>query len=836
MKLRLNHLSRRNLLLVIVCLFALTTVTSIVFRRSNALVGQFTAPELAPQSAEAEQDDFIEPDGEKAREDPFGREDWFYFQRAYPFESLPEAGRRLAWDAALDEQARFRTQASAADPKWLSIGPSPTRSAFPDNWGLTSGRINTVAISPADPKLILIGGSTGGIWRSTDGGETFVTVTDDQVDLAVGSIAFAPSEPNTVYAGMGDARGGYLGSGVLKSTDAGLTWQRINNQTLREPGRNYRVVVDPKDASRVYLAQRTQVINGTAFSSGLNVSTDGGVNWRLTWRGIARDVALQPGNPQIVYAAFSRVDEPGSLPPGLYKSSDRGETWTQLYATPYVTNGTADVRVALSKANPQRIYVYTGGVLNNSADLRVMVSDDGGATWTKRGSVEEIDLGQFGYNTYIEADPENADTVYVGARDVFKSTDAGRTWVNLNNAFKLDGTYTPRVSNAHPDQHALTFSPQSSTTLYLGNDGGLYKSEDGGRTYRSLNSTLSLTQFVGYQLHPTRPDISYGGTQDNGNQVRAGNSGQWNEFFGGDGGNCVINPLDPSQIFMTYILGTIIRFGNNGERPERIVGNELFFGESQRSPRIAFYPPFTGNGVDSTLYFGTWRLFISRDLGNTWYAPGWGFDLTRGVTTAGADVLTAIGVSGANPDVIYTGSALGRVMVTANRGVTWRDVTAGLPNRFIKSLTVSRNTPTMAYLTVSGFNSGHVYRTTNSGATWTDLSANLPNIPANAFLIDPKDEQTLYVGTDIGVFRSTNGGASWQLFNNGIPPVIINAFSAQASGLIQVATYGRGAFELSQPTQAENGGTDRAGTRGAENTSRSGARGRAINPARKSHD
>jgi photosystem II stability/assembly factor-like uncharacterized protein len=142
----------------------------------------------------------------------------------------------------------------------------------------------------------------------------------------------------------------------------------------------------------------------------------------------------------------------------------------------------------------------------------------------------------------------------------------------------------------------------------------------------------------------------------------------------------------------------------------------------------------------------------------------------------------------------------------------------------------------MAYLTVSGFNSGHVYRTTNSGATWTDLSANLPNIPANAFLIDPKDEQTLYVGTDIGVFRSTNGGASWQLFNNGIPPVIINAFSAQASGLIQVATYGRGAFELSQPTQAENGGTDRAGTRGAENTSRSGARGRAINPARKSHD
>jgi photosystem II stability/assembly factor-like uncharacterized protein len=189
-------------------------------------------------------------------------------------------------------------------------------------------------------------------------------------------------------------------------------------------------------------------------------------------------------------------------------------------------------------------------------------------------------------------------------------------------------------------------------------------------------------------------------------------------------------------------------------------------------------------------------LFVSTNLGNSWVAPAGDTDLTKGFTTRGADVLSAIGVSSANPNIIYTGSVQGKAMATSDGGATWRDVTQGLPDRSITSLTPDPAESGTAYATLSGFQAGHVFRTTDSGATWTNISSGLPDIPANCFLIDPIDPQTFYLGTDIGVFRSTDRGAAWRDFNRGIPPVVIHEFSAQSSGLIQVATYGRGIYEI----------------------------------------
>jgi photosystem II stability/assembly factor-like uncharacterized protein len=210
---------------------------------------------------------------------------------------------------------------------------------------------------------------------------------------------------------------------------------------------------------------------------------------------------------------------------------------------------------------------------------------------------------------------------------------------------------------------------------------------------------------------------------------------------------------------------------------------------------MAFYPPFEGNARDSTLYFGTWRLFVSHDLGNNWNAPAGATDLTRGLTERGPDVLTAIGVSSTDTNVVYTGSLMGRAMTSTDGGVTWRDITAGLPERSITSFTADPSSAGTAFVTLSGFGAGHVFRTTDAGATWTGLSSGLPDVPANAFLIDPLDPNTLYCGTDVGVFRSLDLGASWREFNRGIPPVVIHEFAAQSSGLIQVATYGRGIYE-----------------------------------------
>lgn len=756
----------------------------------------FQPVETEPQAAAFNPPQIEERD---EHEDVEGRLDWFFFQRAYPFDTLPEDARRAAWLARPRPDTRAAQQAA-----WTPIGPFPTDSAFPNNWGMTSGRINALAVSPANPNLILVGASTGGIWRSTDGGATFRPVTDSQVDLAIGSIAFAPSNSSIVYAGLGDARGGsgsrYFGTGVLKSTDGGQSWTRINNETLRA-GSASRIAVNPSNPNEVYLAQYVQLIpnNGTGnFAAGFYRSTDGGVNWTRPLPGLARDLALHPTAPGTLYLAMSRVDT-GGLLPGVYRSTDSGVTWTRIYASPYTSP--TNIKVSTTPADPRRLYVLIGGTLNGATEIRVELSTDNGSTFTNLGA-EDVDNGQFSYNCYLEVSPADVNTLYLGTRDIYKSTDGGLTYSNVTKNFSAEGVdgcttaggcYHPRQSNAHPDQHVLTFAPNNPAVFYAGNDGGLWRSTDAGATFQNLNATLVLTQFVGLSLNPIDPALSYGGSQDNGSQRRLTTpENRWSEFSAGDGGRSVVNPLNPAMVFSTYVRGSISRYINNGQTFNSTVGSEARFGESATNPRIAFYPPFTGNGVDNTLYFGTWRLFTSTDNGATWIAPADMTDLTKG----GTDVLSAIAVARSNPKVIYTGSSQGGARVSKDGGTNWTDITTGLPNRSITHLAVHPANPQEAYLTVSGYNTGHVFKTTDAGANWQDVSGNLPNIPTNALLYDPLDLNTLYIGTDIGVFRGATNGTTWSTFNNGLPPVVVMAFTAQTSGRIQLATYGRGAYEL----------------------------------------
>lgn len=743
----------------------------------------------APLSPEAQESE------EGFNEDPGGREDWFFFQRAYPFNTIPVDARRKAWDSrpkkllALGNQDQLKI---ADPPRWQLIGPAPTDSAVPFNWGVTSGRLNAIAVSPADPQLVLVGASTGGIWRSTDGGGRFVPVTDDQVDLAVGSIAFSKSNPAIVYSGMGDTKNNYLGTGVLKSTDAGQTWVRINNSTLPAPATVAKIEVAPDNPNRVYLAQFARQVGDRLFSAGFYLSTDGGVNWNRTLPGLPRDLVIDQANPQTLYLAMLRVDQSGNPPPGLYRSTDGGNSWANIFASPYIANGTFDVTVAVTPANPKVIYIYTGGI-TSGFDARVVKSTDSGASWTNLGA-KDIDTGQFGYNTYIFVDPTNESTVYIGARDIFRSTNGGLGWTNLNNNFTPSNVFQPSRSNTHPDQHAFTFSPNDPKTIYVGNDGGISKSTDSGNTYISLNSTLALTQSYCLAIDPKNPNLSYTGTQDNGIQMRVGGSTVWKEFFTGDYGDIVINQQDPNILFSNFVFGTIFRFKNG--RAEKQVSRNSTFGESDSRPRIAFLAPLVGNKVNNNLYFGTFRLFISKDLGETWASPAPNTDLTKGITSQGSDVLSVITVSPSNTNVIYTGSAFGQVMFSRDGGANWQQITTGLPNRFITGIAIDPSNPAIAYLSVSGFGSGHVFKTTNSGSTWVDISGNLPDIPTNDLLIDPSTPNIIYAGTDIGVFRSTTEGKTWETFNNGLPPVVIGAFASQPSGQVQLATYGRSAYEL----------------------------------------
>ncbi|MGB9181591.1 MAG: DUF4214 domain-containing protein [Pyrinomonadaceae bacterium] len=727
-------------------------------------------------------------------EDVKGRLNWFMFQRTYPFDSIPVDARRKAWEGRPGKE-KGRDGLESAQSLWQPIGPKATVSLFFSNYGYNSGRINTIAISPADPNLILVGASTGGIWHSTDGGANFTPVSDNQVDLAVGSIAFSKSNPSIVYAGMGDAQTGrYMGTGFLRSTDGGQTWTRVDVSGLPLfPLATNKVEVDPNDSNRVYLSLYGYVNNTTGgnYIGGFYVSTNGGVNWTRTLYGDSYDVVINPANRQTLYIGMDNLVINGSIQTGggLHKSTDSGITWNQIYSAP--AGGVDNIKVAVSPADSQRIYVYSG----NGVSTNLAVSTNGGASWTEK-STTSLDKGQFWYNCYIYADPTNADTVYIGARDVFKSTNGGNTWTNLTHNYS-GNSFQPRSANAHPDQHSLAFYPGNSNVIYIGNDGGLYKTTNGGSTFQSLNDTLSLTQFTSIARHPTNPLISYGGTQDNGTQRRSvATPDQWQDFAGGDGGNTVIDPVNPGNVVTTVYYGLASSWANNGSTYLGGTSNETFGEPTIGYARIGFYPPLVGNGVNSTLYFGTYRLFVNTNPSlnmSAWTAPGGTTDLTKG----GSDVLNAIGVGRSNHNYIYTGSFQGRAMVSTDGGVNWTDITAGLPNRSISDIRVDAGNPSIAYIAFSGFASGHIFKTTNTGASWTDVSGNLPNIPVNAIFIDQNNASIVYLGTDIGVFRSTTGGTSWSSFNDGLPPVIVTGFTANANGQIQIATYGRGAYEMS---------------------------------------
>jgi photosystem II stability/assembly factor-like uncharacterized protein len=485
-----------------------------------------------------------------------------------------------------------------------------------------------------------------------------------------------------------------------------------------------------------------------------------------------------PTEAQTLFLAMGNVVG-GSA--GIYKSTDGGLTWgAPIYTAP--ANSVINIKVAVSLSNPQIIYVFTGG----APTPRLEVTTNGGGMWTNLGSAT-FDVGQFGYNCYVFIHPTDPNTVYIGTRDMWQSTNGGVSFTNITRNFTLSGGYTPFQSKAHPDQHHFYISPGNPNLIYLANDGGIWRSTDGAVSFQSMNATLDLTMFVSIATHPTNPTLSYGGTQDNGTQRRTG-AVSWQEFSTGDGGNTVIDAVDPSIVYTTYVYGSITRWQNNGSSFNGNIGSDAIF----NFDRIAFYPPFTGNGVNSNLYFGTHRLYISTNRGVTWTPPGGETDLTNGGT------LSAIGVSRTDINTIYTGASDGRVMLSTNGGAMWTQRTTGLPNRFIKSIVVSPTNPAVAYLTVSGFDSGHVFKTTDAGLMWNDISNNLPNIPVNTLLIDPQNPTTLYVGTDIGIYRSTNDGATWAGLNTGLPPTIITRLDAQATGLIQAASYGRGAYELSR--------------------------------------
>lgn len=716
----------------------------------------------------------------------FAPSDWFFNQRAYPFDEIPYK----EYFDAMKKKKEFSAAADNTGLDWNFVGPS--------NIG---GRVCAVVADPNNPNIIIIGAAAGGIFKTTNGGNNWTPKTDFAPSLGMGSLEMDPANPNIIYAGTGEsnaATDSYPGYGILKSTDKGDTWNVIG---LSEVLNISEVKVHPLNSNIIYAA-------GLGYRSmspnkGIYKSTNAGVNWNrvlfVTDSTSAIDVDVDPSDINIVYAAmWERIRTPptisktGGITSGLYRSSNGGANWTLLGAAnglpaPLATTGR--INAAVSKTNPSIVYAIYRTTTGNNISA-VYKSTNKGLNWT---SISISGVQSSGFDWYfglIETPPNAPNTVYIGSIDVFRTTNSGSgTWQNITNA------YSGGFEMQHPDQHALWINPNNTQSMILGNDGGVFTTSNGGTNW-SKKYDLPITQYYAGCIDYLNPNKRYGGTQDN------GSSGSinpvvtnWEVLWGGDGFHCAVDYTNSNVIFMESQNGGLVRSLDGGNFFDDITnGIDM--------SRTNWSSPYSMDiQTPSTLYFGSYKLFRTTNRGDTWTAIS--PDLTKG-QNGRLGTLTCISnaVLPNNSRVIYTGADDGRVMVTTNSGTNWTEITTGLPNRYVTDVVADKRNPAIAYVTLSGFNidqrNTHIYRTTNFGATWTNISANLLNVPVNSLIIDYSRDSYLYVGTDAGVFYTSSLGRSWGQLGTGLPNApVFDLIYHQPSSKLVAATHGRSMFEIS---------------------------------------
>jgi photosystem II stability/assembly factor-like uncharacterized protein len=734
------------------------------------------------------------------------RDAWFYGQRAYPHPRIPGGARLRALSELTGMRALESERITPKALKWAAVGPQPIDTPYTDP--IVSGRVTALAVDPTNPQHVYLGGAQGGVWQTTNGGKQWQSLTDGEPTLATGSIALDPATPSTIYIGTGEENfsgDSYYGAGILKSTDGGATWTQYcgpfcgpvaNDGYYGGGARIGGLAVQPGNSNVLLAAVALD------FEDGIYRSTDGGQTWTQVLAGNpGTSVFFDPATPATAYAALGDSFSGGTE--GVFVSTNAGETWTAKNGkgkNALPTGSAGRVVLTLAPSEPQTLYVSLANV-NDGSLLGVYKSSNGGTSWTNL-SAPDYCTPQCSYDNVLGVAPTDPKIVYAGGAyttTLIRTLDSGNTWSQLQSA--QNGGFL------HADMHALAFSADGSR-LYLGNDGGAYsttKIKAASPVFTGLNPSLSLTQFYpGLSIVPGNPGSAIGGTQDNGTVLYSGTP-TWQDVTCGDGGYTAIDPVTTSTMYATCQDIFIEKNTAGG------ASNAWNLAESgiNTSDRVDFIPPMVMDMAHSTtLYFGTYRVYQTTNGASTWNAIS--PDLTNGPSFWG--VVTAIAVAPTDSNTVYAGTGDSNVQVTSNAATgtsaTWTNVTDSgeLPPRVITSLAVDPTTASTAYVGFSGFTGfgdslGHVFQTTNRGASWTDVSGNLPNVPVNAVIINPAKRTQIFVGTDIGVFYSDTSGTSWTSLVDGLPSIAVLGLTLDsATGTLRAATHGRGAWDLKVST------------------------------------
>lgn len=757
----------------------------------NMFAGVAVAAVVVSGIAISQQGPDLPPPGDKSQgeeEQIKERVKWFIHSRGLDKVQRPDRLRGQAVRELRQRQEARTLEVARAGEVWESMGPITMTML---NWtmGRVSGRVAAVAVHPTNESVVYLGAASGGVWKTTNGGTSWTPVFEATGTQSVGAITVDRTNPNIVWVGTGERQSGcanYFGLGAFRSIDGGTTFEARSGAGTTALPLSYvgSIAVHPSNSQTVLVSGEGFCENGTRSAGGVYKTTDGGLSWRRVLTGSGSDVLYDPGNPSIVYAAV------GSS--GVHKSTNGGDTWT-LASSGMVTGSTIGrLRLAMAPSNASTLYAL-------SSSSRLYRTTNGAASWTLQSS--SACEGQCTYNLTLDVHPTSPGALLVGSIRFARSTDGGVTLSYLTTGWGSG-------QKVHQDTHVLRYSRTNGSRFWVGCDGGLWRTDDGGTNYVNLNTNVNLTQFYDIAIDPNDPTRIFGGAQDNSSLRRSG-SQQWNVTrVTGDGFMNLVDPADPNRVFQTSYPSSgrpsIIRSTTGGDPNtfSTLATNGIVSGEP--------FPWVTPLAIlPGTAFVGSHSVYRAAS-GQS--ASSFTWTKVSGNLTGATS--TAISVISATPGsrVVYVGTANGRLHRTSDvlaASVAWSEVTGTFPGGYVSDIAAAPTNVQRVFVTRGAFGLSRLYRSTTGGSTWTAVGSGLPNVPANAVAIDPLEPARVFVGTDIGVYESGNGGDTFVPFSAGLPlGLVVTDLEIDNSPHVLVAgTYGRGAYRVNLASGANQAPT-----------------------------
>lgn len=722
--------------------------------------------------------------------------DLWAFERAYPYNKIPESKYMEAFNFNKNITAQ---RAHRIPGEWESLGPK--------NIG---GRTLCLAFHPTNEDIIYAGSASGGLWKTTTQGvgeNAWEYVPTGFPVLGIGAIAIDPNNPSIMLIGTGETYGvgvaepgtvnrltrGTYGIGILKTTNGGGSWTQVLPFNENELKGVQDIAINNQNSQEMY----------AATTDGVYQSLDGGDHWNLIFSQTnCIDIEIDPNNGDIIYVTQGNFNfglDPNKS--GIFKSTNKGVSFNELIDPGLITAWSGNAKLSIDPSNSNTLYASIQvGWFNtgNTTPAGIYKSTDEGNTWTNINN-QNIAKFQGWYSHDIAINPLNPSEIINVGIDAWKSTNSGLSFVKKSNwQAEQFGEILVNVpeggpSYVHSDIHAIYYHPLNNK-VFMATDGGVFMSNDGEQPFTTLNGGLQTTQFYpNMGSSSTNPDFCIAGAQDNASYIYKGNP-SWFRVIGGDGMSASVN-IDNDQIVFGSYQGLNIYKSSNG-------GTNF----SNKSPNLvsgdftAFAAPYEiALSNQNIMYAGGTYLYKSIDGAENWNV----------VSNSAVDVnpITKIAISPFNSDLVYVttspdptnGPSGAKILKSTDGGQNFTVLTNGLPNRICKDLEFDPTDDSILYAVFSGFGTNHVFKTINGGANWTAIGQELPDLPTNTVLIDPLNSQDIYIGNDLGVYYSFNGGSSWEIFNDELPEatMVYDLNDSPANRMIRIATHGHGIYQRS---------------------------------------